>query len=210
MVLHASSKANIRKRSSKNTDEAECTAKKPVQGDVCGERKDESANECVRFSSLKKLCRAFDGPRRARIPFFFFDTEYSDDLRPNPTVEEFSVAVDDDVAIPQSMDKLRFLLPNMKTLNITMESAYCWDYNGANRRARYAYGINSMCEKLERFLRADDRIETVRFDVLDTPGVALKKLKGFRRDGDKFVKKVRVGKKIFHASVQAPSQSSTA
>ncbi|KAH7691358.1 hypothetical protein AAVH_40128, partial [Aphelenchoides avenae] len=113
----------------------------------------------------------------------------SDDLRPNPSVQEFSVMVDDDVAIPQNLVKLRFLLPNMKTLNVTMESAYCWDYNSTNRKARYVYGINSMCEKLERFLRTDDRIETVRFDVLDTPGVAVKKLKGFRRDGDKYVKK---------------------
>ncbi|KAH7713732.1 hypothetical protein AAVH_18916 [Aphelenchoides avenae] len=75
---------------------------------------------------------------------------------------------------------------------------------------RYAYGINSVCEKLEPFLCADDCIETVHFDVLDTPGVAVKKLKGFRRDGDKFVKKVCVGKKTFHASVQAPLQSSIA
>ncbi|KAH7694170.1 hypothetical protein AAVH_38789 [Aphelenchoides avenae] len=203
MVLHLSAKANVRKRSSKNAA--------PVQRDICGERKVESADECVRFSSLKKLCRASDGPRRARIPFFFFDTEYdfgSDDLRPNPTVEEFGVTVDDDLAIPQTMDKLRFNLPNMKTLKISMESAYCWDYNSANRRARYAYGINSICEKLEGFLRTDDRIETVRFDVLDTPEVALKKLKGFRREGDKYIKEVRVGKKIFRAYVQAPSQGS--
>ncbi|KAH7703110.1 hypothetical protein AAVH_29725 [Aphelenchoides avenae] len=134
----------------------------------------------------------------------------SDDLRPNPNVEEFSVTVDDDAAIPQNLDKLRFLLPNMTTLNITMESAYCWDYNSANRKVRYAYGINIMCEKLERFMRADDCVETIRFDVLDTPGVALKKLRGFRRDGDKYVKKVCVGKKTFHASVQAPLQSSIA
>ncbi|KAH7713731.1 hypothetical protein AAVH_18915 [Aphelenchoides avenae] len=114
------------------------------------------------------------------------------------------------MAIPHDMCKLRFLLPNTKTLNVTMECAYCWDYNSANRKVRYGYGINSVCEKLERFLRTDDRIETVHFDVLDTPGVALKKLKEFRRDGDKFVKKVRVGTKSFHASVQAPSQSSIA
>ncbi|KAH7710211.1 hypothetical protein AAVH_22505 [Aphelenchoides avenae] len=85
------------------------------------------------------------------------------------------------------MHKLRFL-HSMKTLKVTTESAYCWDYNASNHKVRYVYGINSMCENLERFLRTDDHIETVRFDVLDTPGVVLKKLKGFRRDGDKFVK----------------------
>ncbi|KAH7706299.1 hypothetical protein AAVH_26477 [Aphelenchoides avenae] len=65
-----------------------------------------------------------------------------------------------------------------------------------------------MCEKMERFLRTDGSIESVHFDVLDTPGVPLKELNGFRRDSDKFVKKVRVGKKSFHVSVQASSQSS--
>ncbi|KAH7703354.1 hypothetical protein AAVH_29474 [Aphelenchoides avenae] len=214
MVLYASCKANVRKRSSKTVDETECPAKKPVRGEVCSERAVDSNKKCVRFSSLKKLCRASDGTRKARIPFFFFDTEYCDDLRPNPDVGEFGVAVDDDIAIPHSMEKLRYLLPNMKTLNVTMESAYCWDYYAANRKVRYVYGINSMCEKLERFLRTNDRIETVRFDVLDTQGMALNKLKGFRplegREGDKFVKKVCVGKKMFHASVQAPSQDSTA
>ncbi|KAH7709919.1 hypothetical protein AAVH_22817 [Aphelenchoides avenae] len=60
---------------------------------------------------------------------------------------------------------------------------------------------------LESFLRTNDAMGQIRFDVLDRTGVAVKRLKGFHREADKFVKEVRHGTKTFSASVQALSQN---
>ncbi|KAH7710508.1 hypothetical protein AAVH_22212 [Aphelenchoides avenae] len=61
----------------------------------------------------------------------------------------------------------------MPSLTIEIEDA--WFPHKSDRKERWIGDINGLCKLLENFLRTEDAMEQIRFDVLDRPGVAVKR-----------------------------------